>query len=285
MKICVSIFAAAVLAAGVMLFGCSEKIVNQNDASAVNVRISAPAALMAGLARFARIVVTAPDMTTMNVPLALDSTLNQWTGSLSVPSGIERVFTLEAVDTSYGEGSYPSTEYLLYTASDTVDLVANHTDTVNFELFPVIPLLTTSPSLVRRNYGDTFTLTVGMYHVPSNLYQMLFRVYYPLSLVVVDSVTFDFPAADSLVLFGQNDRANGFVAFTLSETNASQALFSGSRYVPVAKMHCRMLSGSNFFSGLVWVEYPSMYDASQQSIILDDFRAGWSDIWVNPAGQ
>src|SRR5512138_3660663 len=108
----------AAIAANLMLFGCSEKIVNEDSGGATQVRISAHAALAAGLASYARVSVKGTDMLPVVVALSVDSANNLWTGTMSVPAGLQREFTLEALDTLRGEGTIPDREEVIYMAAD-----------------------------------------------------------------------------------------------------------------------------------------------------------------------
>ncbi len=275
--------AVTVVLAGLAMFGCSERIVDQGSSlnSAV-VRIDAPAALSTGIAPYAHIRISGPDMPSMLVPLSLDSVTNRWSGELSVPSGIDREFVLEAIDTMYGEGSFPDSEIVLYRASDTADLIANQTVTIDFTLFPTVPLLTTTPSEVRCAIGDTFSVILALYHGPHNLYGMACQVYYPTTFVIADSVQFFSAAADSIIEFASVDRANPYVSISVTETNTTQTLWPGTSYAKVAKIFFRTTVG-NAGSGLIWVSSTSMQDANQQSIYPSNFYTGYTNVFTTAA--
>lgn len=170
----------AVLLMVIWLTGCSEKIVNENGGP-VNVAIKTdfPTSTGAQAIEIFTLTVEAED-----IPVPITATLTfqdgYLTGTIEVPAGRKRKFTLEAMDRNLT---------VIYRGSQVLDIYPLTTEitTINIALTPVVPMIKITPHFRQLSMGTVFSFDVEIFNLP-NLYSISYEFTHYSSVATLDSV-------------------------------------------------------------------------------------------------
>ena len=150
---------AAVALAAVMLlvvWGCADRTISGRSGKPGEITIApkiAEPGLITEVASF-RLTVSAPDLDTIEEWLDFDGCYI--TGRVEVPSGLNREFLLEALDSRGMPGA------VVYQGWTVADVLPDRTLVLDIEMVPVVPLIRVSPRYVTVYSGTMtqFTLSV-----------------------------------------------------------------------------------------------------------------------------
>jgi hypothetical protein len=180
-----------------------------------------------------RVVLTV-SLPESDTPIQTDLTLSngQISGSIEVPEGEGRLFTLEALD---------STDAVIYRGDTTVTVMGGQITQLEITLFPAVFLLKMSPVYQEVAQFDSFFVDVKLYGA-SNLFGVSFRVEYdPAALLAWQVSPGDFLGSpDSTIFFSKLDTLGGYVAIGYSKVQNSSYGVSGSGRL--ARIHFKSLA-------------------------------------------
>lgn len=165
-------------------FGCSDKIMGTDQDLTVRIPVmDKPTTLNSFI-----LTITAPDIDPpISVPMVMiDGYL---VAQVTVPTGEARTFTVEA----YEDGR------LIYSGSVLADVVAGSRvlDNLNIMMQPVVPAINFTPHLQNGLMGDSFTVGINVYNMPT-LQNLSFEVVYNSYPGYIDTIEkgFDVDAID-----------------------------------------------------------------------------------------
>jgi hypothetical protein len=219
----VACFLSVVLAI-VILFGCSEKGVNENSAPSItlSMKITEPA-LMEMVSQF-RLTVTGPDMRRIDTRLALEGCYV--VGEVRVPAGRERKFDVRALD---------ETDRPIYQGDTTLDIEVGTEIVLNLSLYPQVPLVKLSPRFLQVPSDTTFALDVKVFNIDS-LYGISFRIYFGSYLVRPDSAIAGPNLDPRLIYLNQLDYDAAFYAFAISQVDEISPIVDGEGNAALARV-------------------------------------------------
>jgi hypothetical protein len=161
-----------VVAAGFLLFACSEKIVNENGPTAKAV-FRAYVGQSSGFEEIDLFIltVTGPDFDPITANLVLvDGYLMYYSvgndvldSTLKIPVGRNRLFTIEAYDTPATGG--PG-QRLIYRGQQRADVYPGLPIAISVVLEPMVPMIRLSPRMQTRLPLESFPVAVEAYHLP-----------------------------------------------------------------------------------------------------------------------
>lgn len=195
----------SVVLAIVILFGCSEKGVNEDTAPSItlSMKITEPA-LIETIREF-RLIVTAPDMKRIERSLTLQG--QYVVGEVRVPAGRERKFDVRALD---------ETERTIYQGDTTLDIEAGTAIVLNISLYPQVPLVKLSPRFLQVPPDTTFALDLKVFNIDS-LYGISLKIYFGNYVVRPDSAIAGPNLDPRLIYLNQLDYDSGFYAFAIRQ--------------------------------------------------------------------
>jgi hypothetical protein len=156
----------------------------------------------------------------------------QISGSVEVPAGENRLFLLEALD---------STNTVIYRGDTTANVMGGQITQLEITLQPVVFLLKISPLYQEVAQLDSFFVDIKIYGA-SNLFGVSFRVEYdPAALSAWQVSPGDFLGSpDSTIFFSKLDSLGGYAAIGHSKVQNSSYGVSGSG--SLARVHFRSLA-------------------------------------------
>jgi hypothetical protein len=180
-----------------------------------------------------RVVLTV-SLPESDTPIQTDLTLQngQISGSVEVPAGEDRFFSLEALD---------STNTVIYRGDTTATVMGGQITQLGITLFPAVFLLKISPVYQEVARFDSFFVEVKLYGA-SNLFGVSFRVEYdPAALLAWQVSPGDFLGSpDSTIFFSKLDTLGGYAAIGYSKVQNSSYGVSGSGRL--ARIHFKSLA-------------------------------------------
>jgi hypothetical protein len=157
----------------------------------------------------------------------------QISGSIEVPVGENRVFTLEALDSS---------NTVIYRGDTTATVIGGQKTEVTINLFPAVFLLKLSPIYQEVSQFDSFFVDIKLYNV-QDLFGISFRVESdpPVLFGAQVSPGGFLGSDDSTIFFSRVDTLEGYVAvsYTLIQGSASGVSGSGK----LARIYFKSLLG------------------------------------------
>jgi hypothetical protein len=148
---------------GLLVFGCSEKTVNNSsgeDDVVIDLDLQTAPAETMSLVSVWLLTVTGPDMDTVVAELRLVDS-RYVTGQIEVPVGERRHFVLEGL-----MGSVVSAARVIYRGSTVAPVRPGMVTTLNIVLHPVAAMVTMTPVFSEVAPGGTLNLAVKVYNVP-----------------------------------------------------------------------------------------------------------------------
>jgi len=197
------------------LFGCSEKVVNYDPGNTGNVKISTKLNLIGNSDQVAYGIlrVTAADI---DEPIVLELALIEGflVGEVQVPAGRDRTFEVQVYNTS-GE--------VIYFGSTTIDVGGLLDPDTPFELvinlYPQVPMIKTSPGVVRTFEYSKFTIDVKVYNL-NNLNEIYIAINYDNYVLSVDSFKLN-PALGAGARWSYIDYSGFAISVNDSDQNVS----------------------------------------------------------------
>ena len=159
----------AVLAAGLLLAGCSDRTLDCDPDGEFNLSVAfkLDSPLAADVLQQAVMIVTGENIETpIEVPLAIDD--NLLTGQADVPAGPGRLFVINAYD---GLGN------LFYRGETTTDILADQINEINMNLYPQVPYMNITPRRVDILQRDTFQVRIKAYNL-DDLHEVTIKLTY-----------------------------------------------------------------------------------------------------------
>jgi len=173
---------------------------------------------------------------------------------IEVPAGENRVFTLEALD---------STQTVIYKGADTAKVVGAEITEVKINLSPAVFLLKLDPVYQEVTKLDAFFVDVKLYNV-QNLFGIAFRVDFDSSVLFCTDVSSGdlLGSPDSTIFFSKVDTLKGYVACGYSQIQDAGRGVSGSGRLARLHFKARDNLGENpLFANLAFnQETLSFYD-------------------------
>jgi len=148
---------------GLVVFGCSEKTVNNssgNEDVIIDLDMQAAPAETMSLVRVWLLTVTGPDMDTLVAELRLVDS-RYVTGQIEVPVGERRHFVLEGL-----KDNVVSAARVIYRGSTVAPVRPGMVTILNIVLHPVAAMVTMTPVFSDVPPGGTLNLAVRVYNVP-----------------------------------------------------------------------------------------------------------------------
>ncbi|MEW6051228.1 MAG: carboxypeptidase regulatory-like domain-containing protein [Candidatus Zixiibacteriota bacterium] len=234
--ILVSITALVVLAAVAAMMSCSERInSNRKDIGIIGLsaQIVSP---QTQDSMYFRLRVEGPDWR-LEPPLILTDSAGWLVGSIDVPAGRGRIFTVEGFDSTYMYTDQLE-EVILYQGVDTIDVIAGERNAVGISLQPVKPMIRISPRFKHVLPYDTFSVSVRLYDT-ARYTGIIYRVTYDPSIMQFDSASAGSDLDMAFLTFSSYpDTSQTFVTFTLSPKQAPpNGLFKTGRSGTLAKLY------------------------------------------------
>jgi hypothetical protein len=213
-----------------------------------------------------RVVLTV-SLPESDTPIQTDLTLQngQISGSVEVPAGENRLFLLEALD---------STNTVIYQGDTTATVMGGQITQLEIKMFPAVFLLKISPVYQEVARFDSFFVEVKLYGA-LNLFGVSFRVECdPAALLAWQVSPGDFLGSpDSTIFFSKLDTLGGYVAIGYSKVRDSSYGVSGSGRL--ARIHFKSLApqtkeDSTLANVLFKRETLSFYDLDGENQDLKD---------------
>lgn len=240
MRIKISLFLSLkiILPLGLMLIifsTCTKKSLINNPTEQVSpllLKISFADASLVGLIDSVILSVFIPETKT-SIETCLTLKEGQISGRVEVPAGEDRVFTLEALDSS---------NTIIYRGVETANVIGGETTEVKIDLLPVVLLLRLSPIYQEVFSSNSLCVDVKLDSV-KNLFGVSFRVEYDPAVLVCDSVSSgDFLGLDSTIFFYKVD--TGYVAVGYTRIQGDTSGVSGSGTLARLYLRAKAVEGT-----------------------------------------
>lgn len=240
MNIRFTVILLALAGVAILLAACSEKISgNRTNGSVVNLsaRILAPQTLDS---LHFRLQVEGPDWQ-LAPPAILQDSVGWLVGTVEVPAGLGRIFTVEGFDSvlTYTNEVPDTSEIILYRGVDTADVVAGVVNSVDVTLKPVTPMLRIAPRFRHVLPYDTFSLSVQLF---DTMYYHGITVQVSLDPTVLyfDSVTRGADLSSTVNFDWGRDDAGGVItlyAYIGSATAPPDGIFDAAKSGEIGRIH------------------------------------------------
>ncbi len=228
-------FILGIIVVTALVWGCSDKVVENNSQVRVPVKMETTLALseMAQAVNLVCLTITAADMEPVVSCQIYDG--SPVTFDLEVPAGQDRRFTLEGIAVTMLEVF--EGDSVIYRGSTVADIEPNVEITLTIQVEPVVPLFRFTPSRSDVASGQAFTVDMEIFNIP-NLRQADFGLLIFEHMLLLDSVVKGVTLDASDVIDIVPGEGGAAMQVTVSDPNtATGAIVDAEGYSHVATLY------------------------------------------------